>query len=66
MSEMHEIWRCHVGSCGYMYDPARGDKRTKVAIGVAFDELPDTWECPSCGAGKRSFLSMATEVIDRV
>lgn len=41
--------------CGYIYDPAAGDPDNGVAAGTAFEDLPDNWVCPECGAGKDEF-----------
>jgi rubredoxin len=41
--------------CGYIYDPAVGDEENGIAPGTAFEDLPDDWECPLCGAGKDEF-----------
>ncbi len=41
--------------CGYIYDPAVGDPENGVAPGTAFDDIPDDWVCPECGAGKDAF-----------
>lgn len=41
--------------CGYVYDPASGDPGSGVASGTGFDDLPDEWVCPVCGAGKDQF-----------
>jgi len=41
--------------CGYIYDPAVGDPDNGVAAGTAFEDLPDDWTCPDCGAGKDEF-----------
>jgi len=41
--------------CGYVYDPAMGDPDNGFAAGTAFDDLPDSWCCPLCGADKSSF-----------
>ncbi|MDR1856343.1 MAG: rubredoxin [Desulfovibrio sp.] len=49
------IWRCQTTNCGYVYDPARGDKRHGVPPGTPFEELPEDWKCPVCGAGKKAF-----------
>ena len=35
--------------CGYVYD--------EDAEGVAWDSLPDDWECPICGASKAVFAA---------
>jgi rubredoxin len=41
--------------CGYVYDPAAGDPGNGIEPGTPFDELPDSWECPVCGASKEDF-----------
>ncbi len=41
--------------CGYVYDPAQGDPDNGVPAGTAFDEVPDDWTCPICGAAKDEF-----------
>jgi rubredoxin len=41
--------------CGYVYDPANGDPDNGVAPGTKFEDLPDDWECPICGASKDDF-----------
>ena len=41
--------------CGYIYDPAVGDPENGVPAGTAFENLPDGWVCPVCGAGKDQF-----------
>ncbi len=44
--------------CGYIYDPEAGDPDNGVAPGTAFEDLPDGWECPVCGAGKEEFKKL--------
>ena len=41
--------------CGYIYDPEVGDEDGGIAPGVSFENLPDDWVCPLCGAGKDEF-----------
>jgi flavin reductase (DIM6/NTAB) family NADH-FMN oxidoreductase RutF/rubredoxin len=41
--------------CGYIYDPAIGDADNGVEAGTAFEDLPDDWVCPDCGAAKDEF-----------
>ncbi len=47
-------WTC--GVCGYTYDPAEGDPAHGIAPGTRFEDLPDDWVCPACGAPKDAFL----------
>lgn len=44
---------CNV--CGWVYDPAEGDPDNGVTAGTAFEDIPDDWVCPVCGAGKEDF-----------
>lgn len=41
--------------CGYIYDPELGDPDNGIKPGTAFEDLPDDWVCPECGAGKDAF-----------
>ncbi|NOR05040.1 MAG: rubredoxin [Deltaproteobacteria bacterium] len=41
--------------CGYVYDPEEGDPDNGIAQGTPFDNLPDDWVCPICGALKEQF-----------
>ena len=43
---------CPTRDCGFVYDPAVGDPEHAIAPGLAFDDLPDDWVCPSCGRAK--------------
>lgn len=46
--------------CLTVYDPEFGDVLNDIAPGVAFDELPETYTCPTCEAPKAEF-----ELIER-
>ena len=46
-------WECIV--CGYVYDPEVGDPDTGIEPGTPFEEIPDDWMCPDCGATKDLF-----------
>lgn len=48
-----ERWVC--GPCGWVYDPAEGDPDSDIDPGVAFEDLPDDYMCPICGATKDLF-----------
>ena len=41
--------------CGYIYDPQAGDPDNGIDPGTAFEDLPDDWVCPECGADKDAF-----------
>lgn len=46
-------YQCSV--CGYIYDPKLGDLDGGIKPGTPFEEIPDGWVCPSCGAAKSLF-----------
>lgn len=48
-----EKWKCTL--CDYVYDPTTGDIESGIAVNTAFEDLPDGWVCPWCGAPKDSF-----------
>jgi len=50
-------YECSV--CGYIYDPAVGDPDGNIPPGTAFESLPETWVCPTCGAPKSDFKKVA-------
>lgn len=41
--------------CEHYYDPEEGEPGRGVRPGTSFNDLPDEWECPGCGAPKREF-----------
>lgn len=46
-------YRCTV--CNYIYNPEEGDPDGGIAPGTPFEEIPDDWVCPVCGASKDQF-----------
>jgi rubredoxin len=46
-------WRCTI--CQYIYDPEVGDPDSGIAAGTRFEDIPDDWYCPLCGASKDMF-----------
>jgi rubredoxin len=41
--------------CGYVYIPENGDPENGIAPGTKFEDLPEDWVCPVCGASKSDF-----------
>lgn len=52
-------WVC--GECGYIYDPEKADPEGEIETGTEFEDLPDEWSCPECGAAKDKFEFKADE-----
>jgi rubredoxin len=48
-----EKYQCTI--CGYTYDPVKGDPERGVSEGMDFNDIPDSWTCPTCGAPKSEF-----------
>src|SRR3546814_721544 len=46
-------WECTI--CGHIYDEELGDPDTGIAPGTRFEDIPDDWVCPECGAGKDAY-----------
>ncbi|MCG5060979.1 MAG: rubrerythrin family protein [Limnoraphis sp. WC205] len=47
-------WICK--QCSMIYDPTEGDLDSGIAAGTAFEDIPEDWYCPICGASKKSFV----------
>ena len=46
-------YQCSV--CNYIYDPVKGDPDNGIKPGTPFEQLPESWSCPQCGAPKSDF-----------
>jgi len=46
-------WQCFF--CGFIYDEEVGLPDEGIAAGTTWEQIPDDWYCPSCGAGKTDF-----------
>jgi rubredoxin len=49
-------WLCE--PCGEIYDPVVGDPESGIAPGTAFEDIPESWLCPVCGARKSDFVPL--------
>ena len=49
-------WKCSV--CGYIYDSEKGIPEKGIEGGTEFEDLPDDFKCPRCGAGKALFKQL--------
>jgi rubredoxin len=41
--------------CGYIYSESRGDPDAGIKPGTRWEDVPLSWRCPACGAGKEEF-----------
>lgn len=46
-------WRCLV--CDFEYDEAEGLPDEGIEPGTRWEDVPDDWTCPDCGAPKSDF-----------
>ena len=49
-------YQCTV--CGYVYDEANGCPDQGIAPGTKWEDVPDVFVCPECGAAKDAFELM--------
>ena len=48
-------------ACGWVYDEELGDPENGIAPGTKFEDLPEDFECPLCGASKVDFEKVREE-----
>ena len=41
--------------CGYVYEESEGVPDEGIDVGTKWEDVPDTWVCPDCGACKEDF-----------
>jgi rubredoxin len=59
MANPKDMYQCQTVNCGCVYNPDRPPRKVRVPKGTKFEELPEDWCCPICGAGKRMFRPMS-------
>jgi rubredoxin len=52
-SAMMKAYMCVI--CGYVYEEEKGDPNAGLAPGTKWNDVPLSWRCPDCGAGKEDF-----------
>jgi len=48
-----KTWQCHL--CSFTYDESAGLPAEGIAAGTRWADVPETWTCPDCSAGKSEF-----------
>ena len=46
--------------CGFIYDEELGLPDEGIAPGTRWDEIPEDWSCPDCGAVSYTHLTLPT------
>lgn len=49
-----DLYKCT--KCGWVYDIRNGEPSQEIAAGTKFNDLPDNFRCPICGALKDKFV----------
>lgn len=44
--------------CGWVYDEAKGDEEHGIAPKTRWEDVPENFFCPDCGAHKEDFEMM--------
>jgi len=52
-------WECII--CGFVYDEAEGLPEEDIAPGTKWEDIPEDWTCPDCGAPKDDFEMIEIE-----
>ncbi|MGK7876826.1 MAG: rubredoxin [Xenococcaceae cyanobacterium] len=47
-------------SCGYIYEPSKGDTKSNIPPGTLFEDLPSDWRCPVCGVRRSQFANIGS------
>ncbi len=58
MSEWKK-WQCFF--CGFLYDEALGLPDEGIAPGTRWEDVPEDWLCPECGAMKADFYMVEVD-----
>lgn len=55
----NKIFQCQASNCGYIYNPDKGDVKGGIPAGTQYEDLPDGWKCPQCGAGRHFLIPLS-------
>ncbi|MGH8505733.1 MAG: rubredoxin [Stenotrophobium sp.] len=53
MTTVSRRYRCRY--CSHIYDEVLGDPDGGIAPGTRYEDIPDDWVCPECGAAKSDY-----------
>ncbi len=56
---MSEFKKYKCETCGHIYDEEKGDPETGIKPGTFWSNVPESWECPDCGASKDMFVAIS-------
>jgi len=52
-------WQCFF--CAFVYDESLGLPEEDIAPGTPWEDVPEDWICPECGAAKEDFAMIEME-----
>ncbi|WP_237055061.1 FAD-dependent oxidoreductase [Microbulbifer sediminum] len=52
----YRVWECQI--CGWVYDESKGWPEDGIAPGTRWEDIPEDWNCPECGAAKEDFVML--------
>ena len=52
-SLQYKTYMCVI--CGFIYEEEKGLPEDNIPPGTRWEDLPETWTCPDCGASKEDF-----------
>ena len=52
-------WQCTI--CSFVYDESEGLPEEGIAPGTRWEDIPEDWACPDCGAAKSDFEMIEIE-----
>lgn len=56
MTQQYKSYMCQL--CGLIYNEAEGWPEDGIPAGTLWENVPETWLCPECGASKDDFEMM--------
>ena len=48
-----KVFMCVI--CGFLYEEEKGLPEHGIAAGTRWEDVPENWTCPDCGATKDDF-----------
>jgi rubredoxin len=55
----YKKWRCLI--CDFVYEEEKGLPEEGIAPGTRWEDVPESWTCPDCGASKSDFVMVEAD-----
>jgi rubredoxin len=53
LRDMMKSYMCVI--CGFVYEEEMGRPEDGIPPGTSWEDVPENWKCPDCGAAKSDF-----------